>query len=102
MQPTSVENIMQSLPHSKKIITDYNEIIVENIKEFDFYINENLLHIFVNDKSNIIEIISAYTNNFCFKECDIKDAYLFKIKNDEEVNLTLYIYKIPTSYLFEN
>ena len=89
MQPTSVENIMQYFPHYKKIITDYNVIIVENIKEFDFYINENLLHIFVNDKSNIIEIISAYTNNFSFKECDIKDAYLFKIKNDEEYNHTL-------------
>lgn len=28
-----------------------------------------LLFLYETDKSNIIEIISAYTNNFSFKEC---------------------------------
>lgn len=88
MEPTSVEKVLESLPYSKKIIIGYNDNIIKNIEHFDYYINDNLVHIFT-DKSDVIDMISTHTNNFSFKECDIKDAYLFKIKNYEKYNHTL-------------
>lgn len=81
--PASIKEILNALPQTKKIITEFNELLIKKIKPFDFYINENLIHIFFNESSNLIEIISEHTNNFSFKECDLKDAYLFKIKDYE-------------------
>lgn len=83
MQPSSSEEIIQSLPQKRKIITDYNQELVKNLKDFNFYINEGLLHIFNYKDSCLIELISNYTNNFSVKDCDIKDAYLLKIKDNE-------------------
>lgn len=83
MQPTSAKEIIKSLPHTKKIVTDFDEELVKKIKDFDFYENENLLHIFNGGDSSLIEIISNHTSNFSFKYCGIKDAYLFEIKNNE-------------------
>ncbi|MDL1913116.1 MAG: ABC transporter ATP-binding protein [Bergeyella sp.] len=82
---TTPEMVLKSLPQLKKIITEYNENIIKRLEleGFDFYINENLLHIFYNENSNLIDIISNQTHNFSSKECDIKDAYLFKIKDHE-------------------
>lgn len=83
MQPTSIEKILQSLPQNRKIITDFNDEMIRRLNGFDFYINENLIYIFYDINSNLVEIISEQTNNFSFRDCDIKDAYLFKIKDDE-------------------
>ncbi|AQW95513.1 ABC transporter ATP-binding protein [Elizabethkingia anophelis] len=89
MEPKSSKEIIDSLPYSKMIITDFNEDLINKIRGFDFYVNDKLLYIFNKNDSNLTEIISRSTNNFSFKESDIKDAYLFKIKGNEEFSYTV-------------
>ena len=83
LPPTSPQEIIKSLPHSKKVIVDYNEDLIAKIKNFEYYINENLIHLFYDGNSELIDEILKYSNNFSFKDCDIKDAYLLKTNDNE-------------------
>jgi len=80
MQPETIDNILKSLPFNKKVIVDYTDKIIGNLNGYEYYINENLIHIFYDDKSELIKMITTHTNNFSFKDCDVKDAYLYKTK----------------------
>jgi ABC-2 type transport system ATP-binding protein len=83
LPPTSPQEIIKSLPHSKKVIVDYNEDLMKKLKNFEYYINENLIHIFYDGNSELVDEILKYSKNFSFKDCDIKDAYLLKTNDNE-------------------
>lgn len=83
LQPDTIKNVLQALPHNRKIITDYNVDLIKCIKEYQYYIHDNLIHVFYSEASDLVKIISDKTNNLSFKDCDIKDTYLFITKDYE-------------------
>jgi len=83
MEPTCVDDVLKSLPERLKITTDYNIDIINAISSENYYFTDDTIHIFYNENAEVMQAINKVTNNFSVKECDIKDAYLFKIKDYE-------------------
>lgn len=81
--PSNVEDIMNSLPQRRKIVTDLTEDLLDTIKEYKYYINDRLLFVFYDEKTQLVDLIQRHTNNFSFQDANITDAYLYKIKDYE-------------------
>jgi ABC-type multidrug transport system ATPase subunit len=86
-QTKSPKEIITNLPYDKKVILS-NTINIDNrLNSLDFYKHDNELHIFFNKKMDVLNIVNKFTNNFTVQDVDLKDAYLYYIKNNKEVML---------------
>ncbi len=81
--PRNPIEILKDLPQ-KKIIISFNSEFLKKINKYKHYIQDDLINIFYeNDDYNLMKIVNEHTNNFSIQNVDIKDAYLFKIKDYE-------------------
>jgi ABC-type multidrug transport system ATPase subunit len=77
--PKTINEIINGIPNKRKIVTDFNENLIDRLIGYQFYINDNLIHVFYPENSQLLHIVHEYSNNFSFQDTDIKDAYLYKI-----------------------
>jgi ABC-type multidrug transport system ATPase subunit len=77
--PKTVNEIINGIPNKRKIVTDFNENLINRLVDYQFYINDNLIHVFYPENPQLLHIVREYSNNFSFQDTDIKDAYLYKI-----------------------
>lgn len=82
-EPQSPEEILSTLPAHKKINLEYFDGIIEKLKDYHYYIHDELITIFFDEKSNLLKTISDFTNNFSVKDVGLEDAYLFHINKQK-------------------
>lgn len=77
--PESPKKILETLPAPKKIIISNTDDILKKLNGWQYYIDDERIHIFFDEKSDLLKTINALTSNFSIQQVDLKDAYLFHI-----------------------
>ena len=81
--PKNPNEILKEIPE-KKITINFDNDFLRKIENYIYYIHDNLINVLYNENDiEVLKIIKEHTNNFSIQNVDIKDAYLYKIKNYE-------------------
>ena len=78
-KPLSPTQIINTLPATKKITIENDSKILNTFKKYDYYIHDNTVHFFYDEKSDLLTQISEKTSNYSIQSTGIKDAYLYYI-----------------------
>lgn len=80
-QPKSPKQILETLPALKKITISKNDDFAKKLTDWQYYIYDESIHIFFDEKSDLLKTINTLTSNFSIQQVDLKDAYLFHVHN---------------------
>lgn len=79
--PKSPSDIIKELPSDKKVIISNATKINAKLNNFIFYKHDDELHIFFDERGELLNIVNELTNNFTVQDVGLKDAYLYYTTN---------------------
>ena len=78
-QPQSPKQILETLPALKKVTISNTDDIAKKLTDWPYYIYDESIHVFFDEKSDLLKTINTFTSNFSIQQVDLKDAYLFHV-----------------------
>lgn len=76
----SSKEILDSLPSLKMIIVEAKLKEILDLKLLKYYEHNDLLNIFYDEKSNLLDIVNKNTTRFSIQDSNLENAYLYLIK----------------------
>lgn len=74
--PAEPDKLLSMLPSSKKIVFDLNTCVSIQLSNYDYYIDDNNVNVFIKNDTSLEEI-KRLTYNYTVQNVDLKDCYLF-------------------------
>tara|TARA_B100000768_G_C11283481_1_gene380253 strand:+ start:1431 stop:2303 length:873 start_codon:yes stop_codon:yes gene_type:complete len=83
----SPNEIIKNLPAGKKVTVNKNTKLNDKLINLNYYKHDDELHIFLDKKKDILDMITKTTTNFSVQDIGLKDAYLYHISKCKKVVL---------------